>query len=111
MFRMRIAAHVLVLALAALPGYASADCTPGQPDSTGMAVAIDPPARARQAKAIRAMKLENLQYSVLGPVTLAQGDTGIVLPADVTYRTEGASADDLLPLLADVLLANGNESL
>ena len=57
------------------------------------------------------MSFESVEYSLHGPVELLHGITGIVLPADIANRTEGSSADDILRLFADILLANGTESL
>jgi len=95
-----------VFSSAALP-----DCTPTQPDPHVSNFAIDPAARQRQSDALRAMSLESIEYSLRGPIEQLRGNTGIMLPADIGNRTEGAPADDILRLFADILLANGTESL
>ncbi len=57
------------------------------------------------------MSVESVEYSLRGPIKQLRGNTGIVLPADIVKREEGKSADDILPLFADILLASGTESL
>ena len=74
-------------------------------------IEIDQAMLQRQFDALNAMKLDKLEYSRLGPVKSLRGKTGIVLPADISERKEGDTADDILPLLKDILLAAGTESL
>ncbi len=57
------------------------------------------------------MRLENIEYSRLGPVKIIHGDTGIALPSDVSNLKVGDSAAGILQLFKDHLLANGDEIL
>lgn len=97
--------------LAAYSSSALPDCTPTQLDPPESPISVDPAARQRQSDALRAMSVESVQYSLRGPIEELRGNTGIVLPADIVKRKEGKSADDILPLFADILLASGTESL
>lgn len=74
-------------------------------------VAVEQAALQRQYDAFRSMTLEAVEYSPRGPITSVVGQTGIVLPADASLRQKGATATDILPMLKDVLLATGSESL
>ena len=97
--------------LTVFSGVAGSDCSPAQVDAPASSIQIDPGARQRQSDALRAMSLESLEFSSRGPVELVHGRTGLVLPADIARRKAGQSADDVLRLLADVLMASGTESL
>jgi hypothetical protein len=103
-------AFVLFIVLAARATTAATDCTPELPDASNRPAEVDPAALQRQADALRAMSLDSIDYSLRGPIKFIRGQTGIVLPADIAGRKEGDSADDILPLVADVFLANGTES-
>ena len=107
----RLFALVSLLVLAAYSSAALPDCTPTQLDPPVSPIAIDPAARQRQSDALRAMSVESVEYSLRGPIEQLRGNTGIVLPANILKRKEGKSADDILPLFADILLASGTESL
>jgi hypothetical protein len=102
---------VVLLVTAFLSPGAAADCTPAQPDPFESMIAVDPAVRQRQEDALRSMSLDLVEYSLRGPVKRLRGETGIVLPVDIARRQEGDSVDDVLHLFADVLLANGTESL
>ena len=99
------------LASVAFSSLARSDCSPAQVDAPDSSIQVDPAARERQSDALRAMSLESLEFSSRGQVELLHGRTGIVLPGDIARRKAGQSADDVLRLLADVLMATGTESL
>jgi hypothetical protein len=107
----RLFALVPLLALTNYPSAALSDCSPAQLDPPESLIAVDSAARQRQSDALRAMSLESVEYSLRGPIELLKGNTGIVLPADIINRKEGESTDDVLRLFADILVANGTESL
>lgn len=107
----RLFALVALLVLAAYSSAALPDCTPTQLDPPEPPIAIDAAARQRQSDTLRAMSVESVEYSLRGPIKQLRGNTGIVLPANIVKRKEGKSADDILPLFADILLASGTESL
>ena len=107
----RMLALVSLLVLAAYSSVAVPDCSPAQLDPSQSPIAVDAAVRQRQSDALRAMSLESIEYSLHGPVEQLRGNTGIVLPADIANRTEGSPADDILRMFADILLANGTESL
>jgi hypothetical protein len=107
----RLSAVVSLLVLAAHSSAALPDCAPTQLNPAESPIAIDPAARQRQSDALRAMSVESVEYSLHGPIKQLRGITGIVLPANIVKRKEGKSADDILPLFADILLASGTESL
>lgn len=65
----------------------------------------------RQYDALLGMSLEMLRYDPRGPVERVVGETGIVLPHDTADRKKDDDASDLLPLLKDILLAIGTETL
>lgn len=65
----------------------------------------------KQYDALLGMSLQRIEYSTRGPVHLIQGNTGMVLPAEATGRKEGDSANDILPLIKDIVLASGTETL
>jgi hypothetical protein len=79
--------------------------------SRNLPVEVEKVVLQRQFEALKSMQLEMLEYSQLGPVKSLRGKTGIVLPADISERREGDSADDIVPLLEAILLAAGTESL
>jgi hypothetical protein len=98
----------------------AADCTPDCPcitstprllDVQELPIQVEPTALQRQYVALQAMRLENIEYSHLGPVKIIHGDTGVVLPADISNLKEGDSGAEILQLLKDILLANGDETL
>lgn len=107
----RLFALVSLLVLAAYSSGALPDCTPTQLSPPESPIAIDPAARQRQSDALRAMSVESVEYSLRGPIKQLRGNTGIVLPVSIVKRKEGKSADDILPLFANILLASGTESL
>lgn len=104
-------ALIPMLVVMAHTSAASPDCSPAQLDPPETPIEVDPAARQRQSNALRAMTLESVEYSLRGPVEQLRGNTGVVLPADIVKRKEGKSADEILPLFADILLATGTESL
>lgn len=65
----------------------------------------------RQYDALLGMSLDQIEYSPRGPIHNIVGLTGIVLPADANERKEGDSAADILPLIKDIVLATGGETL
>jgi hypothetical protein len=65
----------------------------------------------RQYDALLGMSLQQIEYSPRGPIHNIVGVTGIVLPADANERKEGDSAADIFPLIKDMLLATGSETL
>lgn len=72
---------------------------------------VDQALLQRQFDTLRAMNLDAVEYSPRGPITSVVGQTGIVLPSNASRRKKGDSATDMLPLIDDVLLASGTESL
>lgn len=117
--RIRLSA-LCVLALSTVLPIASraAECVPDCPctaprllEVQDLAVAVDPATLQKQYDALRAMRLDDIKYSPLGPVQVVSGDTGVVLPAEVVDLKEGDSAAGILVLFTDLLLANGNEAL
>jgi len=80
-------------------------------EAKSLPVEVDEGSLRRQYEALRGMKLESVQYLPQGPVKRIEGDTGLSLPTYVTKLKEGDSADFVLPILRDILLANGTESL
>ena len=104
-------AVVLLLFLTAYVPFAHSECRPvaiGPPESTPE---VDPAARRRQSEALRRMSLETVAYSPRGPIEHLVGETNIVLPADMPFRLAGSPASDVIPLLKDVLVASGTETL
>ena len=109
-----VLAILTVLPVAARAAECLPDCLCTMPrllDAQELAVAVDPAALQRQYDALRAMRLEDIQYSPHGPVQIVSGDTGVVLPAEVANLKEGDLAAGILVLFKDLLLANGNEAL
>jgi hypothetical protein len=80
-------------------------------DPQDLPIEIDQVDLQRQFDALTSMDLAELEYWPLGPVKSLRGKTGIVLPAGLSERKEGDSADDILALLKAILLAVGTESL
>ena len=74
-------------------------------------VEIEPAALQRQYDALKAMRLQTIQYSRQGPVHYIKGETGIVLPLHVARLNVGESADEFMELFKDLLLASGDETL
>jgi Zn-dependent metalloprotease len=74
-------------------------------------IQVEPEALQRQYNVLLGMTLERIEYSTRGPIHLIDGNTGLVLPADATERKEGDSAADILPMIKDILLASGGETL
>ncbi len=74
-------------------------------------VRVDQAMLQRQFEALRGMKLENVEYSPLGPTTEVWGDTGLVLAPEALKLKEGDSGAVILRLLGDLLLVNGDEVL
>jgi hypothetical protein len=72
---------------------------------------IEPAVLQRQFDALSAMSIDNLRYSPRGPVRVVRGKTGLLVPFDIPGRQECTVADDVLALLAPLLLARGTESL
>lgn len=101
----------VLLVVAVVVGADALACSRGAPESGDPRVAADETALERQRHAIQAMQLENVDYSRHGPIEVIRGRTGIVLPPDIAFRHVGTPSDDILPLVADILLANGTESL
>jgi len=109
---------ILVISMALPMAARAAECVPDCPcttprllDAQELAVAVDPAALQRQYDALRAMRLEDIQYSPHGPVQSVSGETGVVLPAEVSNLKQGDSAAGILVLFKDLLLANGTEAL
>lgn len=65
----------------------------------------------RQYDALLRMSFQTIDYSPRGPVENIVRETGIVLPPDAPARPVGGPAADLFPLVKDLLLANGTETL
>jgi hypothetical protein len=80
-------------------------------EAGSLPVRVDEKLLRRQYDVLQGMTLESVQYSPQGPIKRIKGETGLVLPAYVTQLKEGDAADFILPILRDVLLANGSESL
>lgn len=74
-------------------------------------VEFEPEALQRQYNALHTMRLNTLKYSLHGPIQNIDGDTGVMLPSELTDLKKGDSAPEILQLFGDVLLARGNESL
>ena len=102
-----------------LPSAQAANCPDGCPcedavkllEAKSLPVEVAEEALRRQYEVLRSMTLESVEYSPQGPIKRIKGQTGLVLPTYVTQLKEGDSADFILPILEDILLANGSESL
>lgn len=79
--------------------------------SRDLPIEIDQALLQRQYDVLTSMQLTRVEYSPLGPIKSVRGRLNITLPRDISARREGDAADDLVPLLRDILLANGSESL
>lgn len=101
----------VILLVAMVAGADALACSQGAPEAGDPRVAADETALERQRRAIQAMQLESADYARHGPIETVRGRTGIVLPPDIAFRHVGTPSDDILPLVADILLANGTESL
>jgi hypothetical protein len=73
---------------------------------------VEPEALQRQYQALTAISAERLEYSPRGPVQTIQGVAGVTLPTRVRNLAKGhEAADTILPVVGDMLLARGVESL
>jgi hypothetical protein len=116
-------AKAIVLALivsnpAARAAVQSPECKPDCPcnipilfDSEALANGTSQTHLQRQYDALRAMRLEWIEYLPQGPVSFLVGETGYQLPPEVTKWRTDDNADAILKILNDVLLANGTENL
>lgn len=123
--QMRASLIVLAADLAFLPFVPVAqaqvqapECRPDCPcsipmlfDAEALANGVSQSTLQRQYDLLRGMRLEWIEYLPQGPVSHIQGETGFVLPAEAANWKEGQEADAILPMLKDVLLANGTEQL
>jgi hypothetical protein len=74
-------------------------------------IAVGQEALQRQYDALKAMRVESVEYSRLGSVKRIDAGNGLVLPSSIDDLGPGDSADDVFRLLKDLLLANGTETL
>ena len=72
---------------------------------------IDQATLQRQHDVLSGMTLERIEYSPRGPVESLAGETGLFVPRDFGEREDCAPADDVLAVVAPLLLAGGTESL
>ena len=79
--------------------------------SQELPIAVGQEALQRQYDALKAMRVESVEYSELGSVRRIVGSKGLVLTSGVHDLGAGDSADDVFQLLKDLLLANGTEAL
>jgi hypothetical protein len=108
---MRICAAIVLLIASAV---VAADESVGKPrllDSRDLPIEVEQEVLQRQFDVLQAMQLDTLTYSLHGPVSHINGDTGVALPSDVGSLKEGDSAAEILQLFKDVLLATGDETL
>jgi len=80
-------------------------------ESQDLPIAVRQEALQRQYDALKAMRVESVEYSGLGSVRRIIVGKGLVLPARIDDLRAGDSADGVLQLLKDLLLANGSETL
>ena len=101
---------VTLLGSVAFSSLARSDCSPAQVDAPDSSIQVDP--AARSASPMHCARCPSIRSILVARPSrdIARG-TGIVLPADIAGRKAGQSADDVLRLLADVLMASGTESL
>ncbi len=80
--------------------------------SQDLPTAVEADALQRQFDSLTALSPTELEYSPRGPVRLVRSPVGLSLPARIHDLKKGdAAADILLPLIGDILLAKGNETL
>lgn len=81
--------------------------------SEDLPTAVEADALQRQYEAIAAIAPAKIRYTSRGPVHILRArDTGPALPSSIRELQEGSeAADAILPIVGDLLLARGNESL
>jgi hypothetical protein len=108
------AAICQVFCVAARAAECLPDClcpTPKLLVTQDLAVRVEQAVLQLQYNLLSAMSLQHVEYSVLGPISWVEGDTGFVLPVDALKLREGESGATILLLLKDLLLANDTETL